>query len=65
MVATNRWRMKIHTEQNKPHRNHTSMSQDFRVSFTIIISGITIVYIGNNSNAWGMNSNFPSRYDCS
>ena len=45
MFAANRWRMKIQTEQNKPHRNQTSISQEFTVSFTIIISGITIVYI--------------------
>ena len=32
--------------------------------FIIIISGVTIVYIGNNSNVWGMNSNLPSGYDC-
>ena len=38
--------MKIQTEQNKPHRKQTSIAQEFRVSFTIIISGVTIVYIG-------------------
>ena len=57
--------MKIQTEQNKLHRKWISIAQEFRVSFTIIISGVTIVYIGKNSNAWGMNSNFPSGYDCS
>ena len=56
--------MKIQTEQNKPHRKHTSIAQEFTVSFTIIISGVTIVYIGKNSIAWGMNSNLPSGYDC-
>ena len=43
--------MKIQTEQNKPHRNQTSIAQEFTVSFTIIIDSVTIVYIGNNSNA--------------
>ena len=57
--------MKIQTEQNKPHRKQTSISQEFIVSFTIIISGFTIVYIGKNSNAWGMNLNFPTEYDYS
>ena len=37
--------MKIETEKNKPHRNQTSIAQEFIVSFTIIISGVTIVYI--------------------
>ena len=46
MIAANRWRMKIQTEQNKPHRNQTSIAQEFTVSFTIIKSGVTIVYIG-------------------
>ena len=38
--------MKIQTEQKKPHRNQTSIAQEFIVSFTIIIYGVTIVYIG-------------------
>ena len=38
--------MKTQSEQNKPHRNQTSIAQEFTVSFTIIISGVTIVYIG-------------------
>ena len=42
------WRMKIQTEQNKPHRKQRSIAQEFTVSFTIIISGVTIFYIGNN-----------------
>ena len=46
MFAANRWRMKTQTEQNKPHMNQTSISQEFTVSFTIIIFGVTIVYIG-------------------
>ena len=46
MFVVNRWRMKIQNEQNKPHRNRTSIAQEFTVSFTIIISGVTIVYIG-------------------
>ena len=46
MFAANRWRMKIQTEQNKPHRKQTSIAQEFTISFTIIISGVTIVCIG-------------------
>ena len=42
-----------------------SIDQEFTVAFIIIISGVTIVYIGKNSNAGGMNSNFPSGYECS
>ena len=64
MFATNRWRMKIQTKQNKPHRYRTSIAKEFTVSFTILISGVTIVYIGKNLNAWGMNSNPPSGYNC-
>ena len=56
--------MNIQTEQNKPHRKHTSIAQEFTTSFTIIMSSVTIVYIGKNSNAWGMNSNLPIGYDC-
>ena len=41
-----KWIMKIQTEQNKPHRKHMSIAQEFTVSFIIIKSGITIVYIG-------------------
>ena len=37
--------MKIQIEKNKPHRNWTSIAQEFTVSFTIIISDVTIVYI--------------------
>ena len=46
MFASIEWRMKIQTKQNKPHRKRTSIAQKFTVSFTIIISGVTIVYIG-------------------
>ena len=46
MFAAIEWRMKIQTEQNKPHKKQTSIAHDFTVSFTIIISGVTIVYIG-------------------
>ena len=46
MFAVNGWIMNIQTEQNKPHRNQTSIAKEFRVSFTIIISSVTIVYIG-------------------
>ena len=38
--------MKIQTEQKKPHRKLTSISQEFIVSFTIIKFSVTIVYIG-------------------
>ena len=57
MFAAKEWRMKIQNAQKKPHRKHTSIAQEFTVSFTVIIFGFTIVYIGNNSNAWGTNSN--------
>ena len=63
MFVENKWRMKIQTEHNKPLRNQTSIAHEFTISFTIIISGVTIVYIGRNSNAWDMNSNLPSGYD--
>ena len=46
MFVAKEWRMKIQIEQNKPHRNQTSIAQEFIVSFTIIISGVIIVYIG-------------------
>ena len=41
-----KWRMNIQTKQNKLHRKQTSIALEFTVSFTIIISGDTIVYIG-------------------
>ena len=34
MFAAKEWRMKIQTEQNKPHRNQTSIAQEYIVSFT-------------------------------
>ena len=46
MFSAKEWRMKIQTEQNKPHKKHTSIDQEFTVSFTIIIYDVTIVYIG-------------------
>ena len=46
MFVAKEWRMKIQTEQNKPHKKRTSIAQEFIVSLTIIISGVTIVYIG-------------------
>ena len=61
MFEAKEWRMKIQIEQNKSHKKWTSIAQEFIVSFTIIISCVTIVYIGNNSNAWGINSNSNSR----
>ena len=36
----------IQTEQNKPKRKHMSTTQEFTVSFTIIKSGVAMVYIG-------------------
>ena len=48
-----KWRMNIQTEQNKPHRKHTSIAQEFIVSFTIIISYVTIVYIGKEFECMG------------
>ena len=41
-----------------------NIAQEFTVLFTIIITGVTIVYIENNSNVWGVNLNLPSGYDC-
>ena len=46
MFATIEWRIKTQTKQNKPHGKWTSIAQEFTISFTIIISGVTIVYIG-------------------
>ena len=46
MFAAKKWRMKIKTEQRKPDIKQTSIAQEFTVSFTIIKSGVTIVYIG-------------------
>ena len=45
MFAAKEWRMKIQTDQNKPHKKHTSVAQVFTVSFKIIIFDVTIVYI--------------------
>ena len=38
--------MKIQTEQKKPHGKWESIAMEFIVPFIIIISGVTIVYIG-------------------
>ena len=46
MFATKEWRNIIKTEQRKPHRKWTRIAKEFTVSFKIIISGVTIVYIG-------------------
>ena len=46
MFVAIEWRMKIQTKQNKPHRNWTSIAQEFIVYPSLIISGVTIVYIG-------------------
>ena len=37
--------MKIHTEQNKPHRKHMSIAQMITISLSLIKYGVTIVYI--------------------
>ena len=46
MFSAKEWRIKIQTEQNKPHRKWTSIAQEFTVSFTTLKYGVTIVYIG-------------------
>ena len=43
MIAVRR--MKIQTEQNKPHRKRMSVAQVIIVSLSFIKSGVTIVYI--------------------
>ena len=45
--------MKIQTEQNKPHKKHKSIAQEFTISFTIIIFDVTIVYIGRIQMHYG------------
>ena len=45
MFVAKESRMKIETEQNKPHRKQTIIAQEFTVSFTIIKSSVTTVYI--------------------
>ena len=37
--------MKIQTKQNKPHRQQMTVAHEFAVSYTLIESGVTIVYI--------------------
>ena len=51
MFAANRLRMKIQTEQNKPHRNQTSIAQEFTVSFT-------------TDNIWCYNSLHRKEFEC-
>ena len=53
MLAEKEWRMNIQTEKNKPHRKRTSIAQEFTVPFTIIIFGVTIVYIGKELECMG------------
>ena len=65
MFATKEWRMKIQTEQNKPHMKQTSIAQEFIVSFTIIKSGVTIVYIGKEFECMACNSNISTGSDYS
>ena len=57
--------MKIQTKENKPHMNQTSIAQEFTISFTIIKSGVTIVYIGKEFECMTCNSNLSTGYDCS
>ena len=38
--------MNIQTKLNKPNRKRMSISHEFTVSFTLIKSGVAIVYIG-------------------
>ena len=60
-VAANRQRMKIQTEQNKPHKK--SIAQEFTISFTIINLLLQQVTNRKNSIALGRNSNLPSGSD--
>ena len=55
--------MKLHTEQNKPHRKHMSIAQIITIPLSLIKSGVTIVYIRKNSDPLGKNSNLPTRCD--
>ena len=45
--------MKIHTEQNKPHRKRMSVAQVITVSLSLIKYGVTIVYIGRIQMHYG------------
>ena len=38
-------RLKIQTKQNKPHRKHMSVGQEFTISLPLIKSIVIIVYI--------------------
>ena len=64
MFAAKEWRMKIQTEQNKPHKTWTSISQEFTVSFTINNIRCYNSLHRNNLNACDMNLNLPSGYGC-
>ena len=46
-------------KKNKPHRKWTSIAQEFTVSFTIIISSVTIVYIGKEFECMGQQFESP------
>ena len=59
MFAAKKCRIKIQIEQNKPHRKHISIAQEFTISFTIIISGVTIVYIGKYFECMGYEFESP------
>ena len=65
MFAAIEWRMKIQIDQNKPHRKQTSIAKEFTVSFTIIKSDVTIVYIGKEFKCMTCNSNLFTRSNCS
>ena len=45
-VVAIEWRMNIQTKQNKPHRNTNKYCSRIYSILIIIISGVTIVYIG-------------------
>ena len=57
--------MKIQTELNKPHKKHMSTSREFAISFTIIKSSVTIVYIGKEFECMVCNSNISIGSDYS
>ena len=60
----NKWRMKIQNEQNKPgHESDKYCSGIYSIIHNINIRCYNSLH-RKNSNAWGMNSNIPSRYDC-
>ena len=65
MFAAKVWRIKIQTEQNKPHRKWTRIAQEFTVPFTIIIYVVTVVYIGKEFECMTCNLNLSTGSVCS